>query len=71
LSGFRANKEPTPKGIPGKVVIKKVTDGKSPQSANIIIANMGNGLFYKVQTSAVIPGSEPSFAPTLETTSSN
>lgn len=70
LSGFRANKEPSPKGIPAKVVIKKVIDGKSPNSAKIIIENMGSELLYKVQTSPYVAGSEPSFAPALETTSS-
>lgn len=70
LSGFRANKAPTPKGIPGKVVIKKVIDGKTPESAKITIANMGSGLTYKVQTSPVVQGAEPSFAPAIESTSS-
>lgn len=70
LSGFRANKEPTPKGIPAKVVIKKVTDGKTPESAKITLANMGSGLSYKVQISVVVPGTAPSFAPAMESTSS-
>jgi hypothetical protein len=70
LSGFRANKAPTPRGIPAKVVIKKVTDGKTPQSAKIIIANMGSGLMYKVQISIVVPGTAPSYAPAMESTSS-
>jgi hypothetical protein len=70
LSGFRANKAPTPKGIPAKVVIKKITDGDTPQSAKITIANMGSGLTYKVQTSFVVQGAEPSFAPAIESTSS-
>jgi hypothetical protein len=70
LSGFRANKAPTPKGIPDKVVIKKVTDGKAPETAKITIENMGIGLMYKVQISTVTPGAEPSFAPAMESTSS-
>ncbi len=70
LSGFRANKAPSPKGIPAKVVIKKITDGGTPESAKIIIANMGSGLMYKVQTSPVVQGAAPSYAPAIETTSS-
>lgn len=70
LSGFRANKAPTPKGIPAKVVIKKVIDGKTPQSAKITLENMGSGLTYKVQVSVVVPGAAPSFAPAMESTSS-
>jgi hypothetical protein len=70
LSGFRANKAPTPKGIPAKVVIKKVTDGKTPESAKITLANMGSGLTYKVQISVVVPGTSPSYAPAMESTSS-
>jgi hypothetical protein len=70
LSGFRANKAPTPKGIPAKVVIKKVTDGDTNESAKIIIANMGSGLTYKVQTSVVVKGAAPSYIPAMESTSS-
>jgi len=70
LSGFRASKEPTPRGIPAKVVIKKVTDGKTPQSAKIYLENMGTGLTYKVQTSSVVQGAAPSFVPVMDSTSS-
>ncbi|HEX7414601.1 MAG TPA: fibronectin type III domain-containing protein [Bacteroidia bacterium] len=52
LSGFPASLEPMPVDIPAQAVIKKINDGKTPDSAHIILTHAVPGADrYKVQLS--------------------
>jgi len=49
LSGFEASSEPAPHSIPDKMVITKITDGKTEHSAKIMVVPAGSRIMYTVQ----------------------
>ncbi len=51
LSGFDCNDQPEERPIPGKVVIRRVVDGKVPCSVKIYIERLANADRYKVEIS--------------------
>lgn len=69
LSGFNASKEPLPHAIPDAPLIKKVVEGKTPNSAKIILVPMGRGLFYTIETTTT-PDDENSWKTELLSTNS-
>jgi len=61
LSGFPVNKFPEPQPIPDKVVIKRVEDGKEPNTAKFFIMQIGQRyVFYNIQTT-LTPDDETSW----------
>jgi hypothetical protein len=65
LSGFDSSNEPTPKQVPGKVVIKRIEDGNEQHSAKIFIESLNGADRYKVEITAT-PDSETSWKTVID-----
>ena len=72
-SGFDSSADPTPHSIPVKVIIKRIVNGETSQTAKIFIEPMGqHGLTFhiRVTTVANAPVNDPSWVTVVQTTSS-
>lgn len=72
LSGFPASAEPTPQPIPDQVVIQRITDGKTQQSAKVYINPVGlRNLIYTIQVTKTSPTSAMDSTWTVALTTKN
>ncbi|HNW51798.1 MAG TPA: fibronectin type III domain-containing protein [Prolixibacteraceae bacterium] len=69
LSGFDCNEDATPHNIPGKVIIRRITDGSIACSAKIYIETLPDADRYKVETSTT-PNDASSWKTVLDPASS-